>query len=300
LKRSGAGYAPNTDPGATLLGEVQWAWLEGQLKVPAEVRLVCSSIQVVAEDHPFEKWMNFPRERERLYRLIRESKAGGVIILSGDRHFAELSEMDAGIGYPLFDLTSSGLNMGNRRWKPPEVNRHRVATITAGDNFGMLTIDWDRTPPRVSLQAHDGEGAVTIQQKLDLTLLQPGALPAPVAGGGPVAAKPATPGAGALTPAEAAAKVNEKVTLEMTVKTTGKARDGSRVFLNSADFRDKDNFTVVLDVRKVGEALKAAGVADPQAYYRGKTVRVTGTVTLFRDSPQVVVEDAGQISVVEK
>src|SRR5581483_1738406 len=189
LKRTGAGYAPNTDPGATLLGEAQWAWLEGQLKVPAEVRFLCSSIQVVAEDHPFEKWMNFPRERERLYRLIRESKAGGVVILSGDRHFAELSEMDAGIGYPLFDLTSSGLNMGNRRWKSPEVNRHRVATITAGDNFGMLTIDWDRTPPRISLQAHDGEGAVTIQQKLDLTLLQPGALPAPAAGG-PVASRP--------------------------------------------------------------------------------------------------------------
>jgi DNA/RNA endonuclease YhcR with UshA esterase domain len=105
-----------------------------------------------------------------------------------------------------------------------------------------------------------------------------------------------------LTPAEAAKKVNEKVTLEMTVNATGAPRSGAtRVFLNSAaNFRDPDNFTVVLDMRKVAEALKAAGVADPQSYYRGKTVRVTGTVTLYNDRPQIEVTDAGQISVVEK
>ena len=103
-----------------------------------------------------------------------------------------------------------------------------------------------------------------------------------------------------MTPAEAAKRVNEKVTLEMKVQNTGKTRDDSRVFLNSSDFRNPENFTVVLDMRKVAEGLKAAGVADPQAYYRGKTVRVTGTVSVFRDSPQIVVEDAGQITVAEK
>ena len=58
---------PNTDPTPTVLGEAQWKWLEEQLQVPAEVRLIGSSIQVVAEDHGWEKWTNFPHERERLF-----------------------------------------------------------------------------------------------------------------------------------------------------------------------------------------------------------------------------------------
>ena len=37
---------------------------------------------------------------------------------------------------------------------------------------------------------------------------------------------------------------------------------------------------------------------NPRDHFRGKTVRVTGTVSTFRDSPQIVVEDAGQVEVV--
>src|SRR5262245_53217116 len=78
-------YIANKDPDATILGEDQWRWLAEQLKVPAEVRIIASSIQVVAEDHGWEKWMNFPRERERLFTLIRDTGAQGVILLSGNR-----------------------------------------------------------------------------------------------------------------------------------------------------------------------------------------------------------------------
>jgi alkaline phosphatase D len=53
-------YVPNPDRGATILGEAQWKWLERQLKVPAKLRLLVSSIQVVAEDHGWEKWTPFP------------------------------------------------------------------------------------------------------------------------------------------------------------------------------------------------------------------------------------------------
>jgi len=95
--------------------------------------------------------------------------------------------------------------------------------------------------------------------------------------------------------------VGQKVTLEMKVNSTGQATNGTRVFLNSsANFRDSANFTVVLDMRAVGDKFKAAGVDDPMAHYRNKTVRVTGTVSVFNDRPQIVIEDAGQIAVVEK
>ena len=162
-------YGPNPDSATTILGEAQWKWLADQLRVPAEIRLIASSIQVVAEEHGWEKWMNFPHERRTLFDLIRETHAEGVILLSGDRHFAELSVADdADVGYPIYDVTSSGLNQAFKTWRPLEPNRHRVAAMITGDNFGVVAIDWDRPDPRIGLQIRDVEGDIRIQQKIDL------------------------------------------------------------------------------------------------------------------------------------
>jgi alkaline phosphatase D len=166
-------YLPDPDPGKTMLGAVQWSWLEEQLRVPAEIRLIVSSIQVIPEDHPFEKWANLPLERQRLFDLIRKTGARGVVFLSGDRHLAELSMMDGAVGYPLYDLTSSGLNVARKEWRFYELNRHRIATMNWGDNFGMVVIDWNRPDPRISLQIRDVEGDISIQQKILLSGLQP-------------------------------------------------------------------------------------------------------------------------------
>jgi len=295
LKKSGRSYVPDDTPGGTFLGESQWKWLDEQLRQPAELRVVGSSIQVAAEEHPFEKWSNIPAERERLFRLLKDTRAGGVVFISGDRHLGEISVIDGGVGYPLFDVTSSGLNMGVRNWRLPEVNKRRVGTMTSGDNFGFLAIDWDKPEPVVRLQVRDADGEVTVGQKVPLAVLRPAdALPKATA------AAPARPvGAGAVSPAEAARHVGEKLTVEFAVHGTGATRDRGRVFLNSAERRDPGNFTVVIDMKKAGEAFKKSGVDDPREHFKGKTVRVTGTVSTFNDAPQIVVEDAGQVVVVK-
>ncbi len=298
LKKTGNAIAPNTDADATLLGEAQWAWLAEELRQPAELRLIGSALPVIADEPAGEKWANFPAERDRLYKLLRSTKAAGLVLLSGHRLTAEIALADIGLGYPLYELTASGLNMGNQFWHPPVKSASRVAALTRGDNFGVVAIDWQRTPPRIELQIRDAEGDTVAKQKIDLTQLKPGAIPTPEVRPEVAAAKVTTPGA--IPPAVAVGKVGEKVTVEMLAIGTGKTRDNSRVFLNSAPRDSKDNFTIVLDMKKVGEALAAAGVKNPAAYYKGKTVAVTGTVGTFRDAPQIVVEDVGQITVVEK
>jgi alkaline phosphatase D len=302
LKKSGYSLVPSNDPAATILGDAQWKWLAEQLRQPAEFRLIGSAIQVEAEDNPFEKWAVFPAERARFLKLLQETRANGVVLLSGNRLFGELSAIDAGLGYPLFELTSSGLNMGARSWRPPEPNRHRISSMTAGDNFGLIVVNWEVTPPTVRLQVRDVGGEIAVQQKFELPLLTPGAAPIAVATkpapSGPPTAAPKT--AGAITVTEAISKVGEKVTVEFKVKATGQTMDGVRVFLNSTQRRDDaENFTVVLMMKDVGDALKAAGVGDPPSYYKNKTVRVTGTVALFREKPQIVVDDATMIAVVQ-
>jgi alkaline phosphatase D len=166
-------YKPNEDTTTTILGEAQWKWLEEQLRVPADVRVLASSIQVIPEDHGWEKWMNFPHERERLFKLIRDTRARGVIFISGDRHLAELSMMDGGAGYPLYDLTSSALNRSARAWRPYEPNRHRVGTLNWGDNFGVIDVDWEHPRKQIRLQIRDAEGDIAIQRKILLSTINP-------------------------------------------------------------------------------------------------------------------------------
>jgi alkaline phosphatase D len=101
-------YAVSDDPAATVLGETQWRWLEQQLRQPAEVRLLVSSYPLVPTELGRDAWGNFPRERQRLFDLIATTKANGVIVLSGDVHFSEISKTDEG-PYPLYDFTSSPL-----------------------------------------------------------------------------------------------------------------------------------------------------------------------------------------------
>jgi DNA/RNA endonuclease YhcR with UshA esterase domain len=101
-----------------------------------------------------------------------------------------------------------------------------------------------------------------------------------------------------IGPAEAAKKVNEKVTLQMEVKSAN-LRQGV-CFLNSeADFKDAKNFTVFIDKDGVAK-FKEAKIDDPAAHFKGKTVLVKGKVTLYRDRPEIKVSSPDAIRVVDK
>ncbi|GEM_PF-68822 len=167
-----AGYRPTRDRDATILGEAQWQWLEEQLREPAELRLIVSSIQFVASDHRFEKWANFPFEQSRMLRLIRDTNAQGVLFLSGDRHHAELSRLEHGtVDYPIYDLTASGINQSRPRseWRSPEMNRHRLEGPFRGSHFGVVDIDWESPDPLVSLAINDISGEPVIHHSLRLS-----------------------------------------------------------------------------------------------------------------------------------
>jgi alkaline phosphatase D len=171
----GGRYRDNPDPEATILGEKQWAWLEDQFRIPAQLRIIASSIQVVDEDYGGETWAKFPLERKRLFTLLW--RATGSFFISGDRHFAELSMMDSEAGYPTYDLTSSSLNWSERVFRMPERNRHRVAVLNRGDNFGLIEIDWERRDPLIRLKIIDEDGEVMIHHKVELSVLRESNLP---------------------------------------------------------------------------------------------------------------------------
>lgn len=132
-------YIPNPDPRATLLGEEQWSWFESELRKPADLRVIASSIQVLAAEHRYEKWANFPADKQRLINLIDELDLNNCLFLSGDMHYGELTIDQTPGGRPLVDLTSSGLNRYESA--APFPNSKRLAVYDQSANYGFIEID---------------------------------------------------------------------------------------------------------------------------------------------------------------
>ncbi len=138
--------------GGDILGEAQWKWLESVLaESKADLHLICSGSQILPTEHKYEKWADYPQSRQRLIDLA--GKLPGVIFLSGDRHFAEISRLDSP---ELIEVTSSGLT---HFWKkfPGEPNSLRQGEVFADLNFGTLEIDWETRKAKLAIRNAQGE-----------------------------------------------------------------------------------------------------------------------------------------------
>lgn len=170
---SGGPYVPSDDPQATMLGEVQWQWLEERLREPAQLRLIGSSIQFVPSAHGGESWANLPRERQRMLDLIRETKAGGLVFLSGDRHWCEFSRLDGPLGYPLYDFTASSMTEVHPRGTPTPNEFRFMEKTFHQPNVGQLSIDWNLADPSLTFRVLDQNGAIQLRKQVYLSELQP-------------------------------------------------------------------------------------------------------------------------------
>ena len=145
-----------------MLGSVQWTWLENQLRQPADIRLIASSIQVMPTAHGFEAWSTMPEERQRLFDMIEKTNATGVVFLSGDRHTAFVYEEDGILPYTANELTSSSLNVSFQS-ESSEVDVRQVGAGFAPENYGTVEIDW--AARTLQLKIKDNEGA-TVRENL--------------------------------------------------------------------------------------------------------------------------------------
>ncbi len=133
------------DPGesADTLGETQWAWLAEQLKAPAELRFIVSGYQVLLDrETKFETWAKFPQARERLFKIIRDSNAQGVVFIAGDQHYGEVSRMRGALGYDAIELMFAGINQD----EPWVFNSSRVSPVAnSTHSYAHIDIQWAST-----------------------------------------------------------------------------------------------------------------------------------------------------------
>jgi alkaline phosphatase D len=163
-------YSPNIAKNSSMLGETQWQWLETELQKPSKIKIIASSLQLLPEFTGWESWANFPHDRERLFALIKKYQVNGVIIISGDTHWGEISKVTANLDYPLWEVTSSGLT---EEWKEVSPNKHRVGDFINKVNYGELLIDWQQADPQITLSLKEIDGKVFSLQQIALSTISP-------------------------------------------------------------------------------------------------------------------------------
>ena len=132
LKGKKSNYIENIEPDATILGNAQWTWLENELKSDFDFLFIFSSIQIIAKDHRFEKWSNFPIERAKLFELL-EKFNDKTILFSGDRHRAGIYRKNG-----IIEVTSSSMNKPGSSFS--ETDSYLIGETYPQENYGVLEI----------------------------------------------------------------------------------------------------------------------------------------------------------------
>ena len=84
-------------------------------------------------------WGHFPGERQRLFDLIKKTKANGVFFISGDMHVAEMYRSTK-TAYPLYDITASGMDIDYPKAGKiiKDGDFEKVCEPLLGKNFGSI------------------------------------------------------------------------------------------------------------------------------------------------------------------
>jgi len=170
LKKSSLGrYEPDYDPAKTMLGQAQWKWLEMALQRETDLRILGTSIQLLAEGHGWERWGNLPLERQRLLNLLAQNSNSNLIVISGDRHLGGIYSLRTKEGIEFIEITSSSMNLPGRSTNEP--GPLRIGGMYAGENFGLIRIDFQRR--RADIELHGLNEGVVLSKTLhfDKTVL---------------------------------------------------------------------------------------------------------------------------------
>ena len=159
-------YSAIEDLSKTMLGKEQWGWLIGELSKKSDLNIIVSSIQVIPTNHGFEKWGNFPHERDKLLKLIENSNTP-TIIISGDRHKAGLYKKGN-----LIELTSSSLNKPlpnyiSKIWDliSKETDAYLTGEMFYPENYGTVSFN-KNGKILIELKDINGEAINSIELKL--------------------------------------------------------------------------------------------------------------------------------------
>lgn len=149
-------------PNRTLMGKEQLEWFLAALaSSTAPFKLVAIGGQVVTTNNSDETCFHYyPAERDTILARIERDNIKGVVFLTGDRHFTELSALKNKAGNWVYDLTTSSLTAGSFTGAGEKVaNNLRVpGTVVDVHNFSMLRFSGPRKDRQMEINVYDTNG----------------------------------------------------------------------------------------------------------------------------------------------
>ncbi|MEN3040473.1 MAG: alkaline phosphatase D family protein [Bacteroidia bacterium] len=155
--------APNKRVTGTrqMLGLDQVEWLIDALKSSrATFKFVACGSQILNPSPGYENFINFAEERNLLLKRIEEEGISGVIFLTGDRHFSEISVLTLPNGQKVYDITSSPLTASPFvAAEEKDKNPFRIQeTLTTQRNFLLLRVSGPEKDRQLSITAFSTTG----------------------------------------------------------------------------------------------------------------------------------------------
>ena len=149
----------------TMLGPAQKAWLFERLRASeATFKFIVTSVPWAYGTKPGsdDPWQGYKQEREEIFSFLHKERIEGVILLSGDRHRADIWKIEREGGYDLYDLENGRLTNLHTHEKLPGALKSYNEKCT----FGRLRFDTQKANPEVHYEC------VTIDDEIahDLTL----------------------------------------------------------------------------------------------------------------------------------
>ncbi len=152
----------------TMLGKEQLQWLiDGLVSSNATFKIVAMGGQILNPAQVKENYSNYSQERDSLLSIIRKENIKGLLFLSGDRHFTELTKMDRSGTYPLYDFTISPLTSGVHKSAEKEANTMRVeGTLVQQQNFAVGKLSGKGQERTLTVTVYDIDGKMLWERSI--------------------------------------------------------------------------------------------------------------------------------------
>lgn len=145
----------------SILGEKQLEWFLHNLKSSVAVfKFVAVGTQMLNENTPHERYVQYTAERKKIFDFIKENKIQGVIFLTGDIHHSVLMKSNTLCDYPVYDFTCSPLtsvvhNAHSYEYENPLVVKDKIA-ITY--NFGKISVTGKEKERKCITETYSAKG----------------------------------------------------------------------------------------------------------------------------------------------
>ena len=143
-----------------ILGQEQIDWLINALIYSkAPFKIIAMGGQFLNPVKAYETYSNWEEEQKLIIDLITKENIPGVIFLSGDRHFSEVTKMPRYGTYDLYEFTTSPLTSHYCDICVNEKNYYRIdGSGVFQRNFAIFNISGNKGSRQLRYAIHDSKG----------------------------------------------------------------------------------------------------------------------------------------------